>query len=387
MNDTKRALSRRSFLKFVAFAATAAVLDACTPQSTPQPTTPAGASSPTKPAATATPAPTAAKLEKELRVLNWGDYIDFAIKPFEEKFNCKVTIEYFGSEDEAISKIKAAGFGVYDTVNLGVGYLKPVVQMGLIEPLDVKRIPSYELSYERFKPGPFEVDGKIYGVCYAWGTNALMYNTELAPAPVDSWAAFWDPKFAGKTSLVDKAKDQYLAAMLYLGLDFVHPSLDDWPKVTKAIKERVKLMKTLWSSGDDITRYIINKEVWLADMYDGLGHQIEEQFPAAKYVIPKEGTYGWFDGPLMVKGAPHPNLTYEWINFVTSTEMAKLVAEQVKYCPGNSKVADLLDPKLRTQLGLDKPAETLKGLRFWEALGPEWDRRILDAWTEAKASA
>lgn len=89
----------------------------------------------------------------------------------------------------------------------------------------------------------------------------------------------------------------------------------------------------------------------------------------------------------MVKGAPHPNLTYEWINFVTSTEMAKLVAEKVKYCPGNSKVADLLEPKLRTQLGLDNPTNTLKSLRFWEALGPEWDRRILDAWTEAKASA
>jgi len=214
-----------------------------------------------------------------------------------------------------------------------------------------------------------------------------MYNSELVSSPVDSWAAFWDPAFQGKTSLVDKAKDQYLAAMLYLGLDFVNPSLDDWPRVVQAIKDRAKLMKTVWSSGDDITRYMVNKEIWLCDMYDGLGHQIEAEYPAAKYVIPKEGTYGWFDGPLMVKGAPHPNLAYEWINFVTGAEMARLVAEQVMYCPGNSKVPAALDATLRTQLGLDNPEETLKGLRFWENLGPEWDRRILDAWTEAKASA
>jgi len=147
------------------------------------------------------------------------------------------------------------------------------------------------------------------------------------------------------------------------------------------------MMKTAWSSEDSVMRYLVNKEVWLADMYDGLGHRIELEYPACKYVIPKEGTYGWFDGPLMVKGAPHPNLAYEWINFVVSPEMAKLTAEEVMYSPGNSKVPEMIESDLSKLLGLDDPERTLKGLKFWENLGPEWDRRILDAWTEAKAAA
>lgn len=369
-NQARYAMNRRRFLKLAGLTTAALAAQGCGATPVPAPT--------------AVPAP---QLESELNVLCWGAYIDHCIEPFQSKFNCKVNIEYYGAEDEAISKIQAAGPGVYDSVNLGVGYLTPTAKMGLLEPVDVSRLPNYELMFDRFKPGPFEVDGKIYGLCYAWGTNAVMVNTKLAPVPVDSWASFWDPQFKGQTSLVDKAKDQFLSAMLYLGLDFTNPSLDDWPKVTEAIKERAALMKTVWTSEDAIKRLFINGEIWLGDMYDGLGHQIEQETADCKYIVPKEGTYGWFDGALLVKGAPHPNLAYEWINWVASPEMAKLTAETVLYSPGNSKAPEMLDESLRSLLGLGNAEETLKGLKFWINLGPEWDRRILDVWTEAKAGA
>ena len=373
-NNKKTNISRREFLRISAGVGVGLLATAC------------GASAP---AAAPTSAPAAVaneELEKELNVLNWGSYIDFAIKPFEEKYGCKVNIEYYGGEDEAITKVKASP-GKYDTFNIGVGFLEPAVKQGLVQPLDVSRIASYNDMYPEFQPGPFEVDGQIYGLCYSFGSNALMYNSELIPAGVDSWSAFTDPQFKGKTSLVDKPKDQYLAAMLTLGLDFTQPKEEDFDKVKQVMKDRVANMRTLWSSGDDITRFMINKEVVLADAYDGLTAQIAKEYPAIKYKVPQEGTYGWFDGPELLTGAPHPNLTYKWIEFVTSPEMAKLVAEQVNYSPANSKVPQMISAELRTQLGLDDPGATLKGLKYWVNLGPDWDRRIADAWTEAKAGA
>jgi spermidine/putrescine-binding protein len=153
------------------------------------------------------------------------------------------------------------------------------------------------------------------------------------------------------------------------------------------MKDRVANMRTLWSSGDDVTRFMLNKDVVLADAYDGLTGQIHKQDPAIVYKIPKEGTYGWFDGPELLVGAPHPNLTYKWIDFITGVDMAQQVAEQVNYSPGNAKVPDKLTAELRTQLSLDNPTDTLANLKFWVNLGPDWDRKISDAWTEAKAGA
>jgi spermidine/putrescine transport system substrate-binding protein len=327
----------------------------------------------------------AGKLEKELNVLNWGGYIDFAVKPFEQKYGVKVNMEHYGSETEAFAKVKASP-GRYDTFNVGVGYLQPAVAQNLVQPIDVSRVASYRNSYPQFKPGPFQVNGKIYGVDYAWGTNGIAYNTKAVPSPVSSWAAFWDPAFKGKTALSDKAHDQYLAACLHLGYDFNQPTDAQWPQIRQAMIDRAKNMRTVWSSGDDLKRFMAQGDVILADCYDGLGVGMHAKTPSIVYAIPAEGTYGWYDGPELLANAPHPNAAYAWINFVTDTKMAMQVAKEVNYAPGDSTVPAKLPPSLRKQLNLTDPQSVISKLKFWQPLGPSWDKKIESAWAEAKAS-
>ena len=323
------------------------------------------------------------KLEKELNVLNWGGYIDFAVAPFEKKYGVKVNIEHYGSETEAFAKVRSSP-GRYDTFNVGVGFLEPAVAQGLVQPLDIERIPSYKESYPEFQPGPFEVEGKTYGVAYAWGTNGIAYNGSLVPSPVTSWDSFWDPAFKGKTALRDTAKTQYVASCLYLRLDFNKPSDEQWDKIEEAMIARAKNMRTLWSSGDDLKHFMAQQDVILADCYDGLGVSMHEAQPEVVYATPAEGTPGWYDGPELLARAPHPNAAYAWIDFVTSTAMQLQVAKKVNYAPGNSKVPSLLSDKLLTQLNLKEPETTLSTLKFHNALGAKWDKRISDAWAKAK---
>lgn len=329
--------------------------------------------------------PAAGKLESELNVLNWGDYIDFAIKPFEKKYGIKVNMEHYGSEAQAFAKVRQSP-GRYDTFNVGVGYLEPAVAQGLVQPIDVTQVPSYKDSFPAFQPGPFEVNGKTYGVAYAWGTNALAYNQRTIPKPVKSWAAFWDPAFKGRTALVDKHMAQFIAACLYLGIDFKQPKEREWPRIKHAMIARAKNMRTLWTTGDDLQRYMVQGEVVLADCYDGLGHTIHAKDQDIVYLEPREGTPGWFDGPEVLTGAPHPRAALAWINFVTSMPMQIDVMKKVNYKPGNRVAPTKASAKLRTSLGLQKPEATLSSVKFWRALGPEWDQRIADAWSEAKAS-
>ena len=324
------------------------------------------------------------QLEKEINVLNWGAYIDHIIQPFQDKYGVKVNIEYYTSEDQALAKAKASP-GVYDTFNVGVMWLDPAVKQGLVQPLDTGRIASYDQMYDAFHPGPYAVDGKVYGIGYGWGTNALMYNEEMAGGVVDSWAAFWDPKFKNNTALADKSRDEYLATMFYLGLDFNAPKDEDWERITQAMKDRVANMRTLWTSEDDQKRLMINNEVALADGYDYLTAVIAKENPKVHYQVPKEGTYGWFDGPELLVGAPHPNAAYKWIEFMTSAEMGKISAEQNGIHPANKQVSGMISPELNAELGLDKADETLGLLKFPISLGVDWDRKISDAWTEAKA--
>ena len=51
------------------------------------------------------------KIGGEINILSWGNYIDFALPCFEEKYGVKVNIDYYADEQEAMNKIRAAGLG------------------------------------------------------------------------------------------------------------------------------------------------------------------------------------------------------------------------------------------------------------------------------------
>src|SRR5207237_1178486 len=70
-------------------------------------------------AAFAGPSAADEKIGGEINILSWGNYIDFALKPFEEKYGVKVNIDYYGDEQEAMNKIRAASTGIHDIVFLG----------------------------------------------------------------------------------------------------------------------------------------------------------------------------------------------------------------------------------------------------------------------------
>src|SRR5690606_33493964 len=49
-------------------------------------------------------------------------------------------------------------------------------------------IPSWNTVDKRLQQAPWHtVDGKHYGVPYQWGSNVLMYNTEVFPEAPTSW--------------------------------------------------------------------------------------------------------------------------------------------------------------------------------------------------------
>src|SRR5690349_10934287 len=91
----------------------------------------------------AVPALAQDKIGGEINILSWGNYIDFALKPFEEKYGVKVNIDYYGDEQEAMNKIRAAGLGTHDIVFLGAGFEDVAIKQNMLVPLDLEKIPSF----------------------------------------------------------------------------------------------------------------------------------------------------------------------------------------------------------------------------------------------------
>ncbi len=96
------------------------------------------------------PAPAQDKIGGEINILSWGNYIDFALPSFEEKYGVKINIDYYADEQEAMNKIRAAGVGTHDIVFLGAGFEDIAIKQGLIAPHGREpRVPRLPMSTSR----------------------------------------------------------------------------------------------------------------------------------------------------------------------------------------------------------------------------------------------
>ena len=323
-----------------------------------------------------------------LNVMTWGAYIDWAIPEFEKLYGVTVNLDYYNSEQEAINKLKAGRLGTVDVVFLGSGHEIQAFNQEIIVEVDTSLLPSFKELYPFFQENARDTaDGPAYKIPFAWGTNAFMYNADLIKEDITSWSAMYDPQYAGKLSLNDRAEMVYWYTCLALGIDINDSSDETMEKVRAELEEQIKLNKTLWSTGDDIVQYMMNDEIWIAHAYSGLAVTLQSQGKNIKYVIPEEGAQGWFDNLCLCKDAPNPDLAYLFIDYMISKDIQIGVAENVAYALTNKAAGDALSDELKVIVGMEDTENTLPALNLSEFLGVDWNTKVNQMWTEVKAGA
>ena len=79
---------------------------------------------------------------------------------------------YTGTSDEMYTKIKAGGGRGTAQVWFEGDLTKRLFDAGLIDPIDLKKVPNYKNLFPLFQNAPYNTyDGKNYGVSIAWGPD------------------------------------------------------------------------------------------------------------------------------------------------------------------------------------------------------------------------
>lgn len=324
---------------------------------------------------------------KTLTVANWKGYgsdADYGAKAFEEKYNCKVEHVYFTSLEEMLTMLKTGGIGTIDVILPNSQYIKPALDEGLIQPIDVSKISTYSKLMESLTsfPDANGKDGDVYAVPWTWGTTSLGYNPEAITGEVDSWSALWDAQYAGKVGLFDDFNTEIMITALYLGEDPYNPDLDKVKEALLALKANTK---TYWASYDDFIKPYTAGEITIGNMWTGIASQLKSADEPVSYVYPKEGTIGWTDFWAVAKDAPNYDLAMKWIEYMTDTEFQTAFATDVNaHCPVNNDVLDSLTDEQKQVLWIYPEAPQNIVL---QASQEEADRQAwLDLWNEVKAS-
>ena len=320
----KPSINRRDFLKLAGLSMGAAGLYACSPGGSGD----------------------EAELTGPVDTLVFGGYNDQDIaRTFEEKYGIKVNHAVFNDNEEAYTKMKAGGMEQYDVLQADSFYFRKYWDEGMIDVLDYADFESAATLYPEFQDVEiWRQDGGYLAYPSMWAPYPIVYNPDYVDPPPDSWSALWDPKYAGRISMLDRPVEAIVATALMLG--FENPfalTTEELKAVEEALIEQKPLVRTYWRDVEQLSNIMAGEEVYLSMAFGpGAAAEIRDRGTPCEAVIPKEGSQGWIDGSAIVKGAKNPEAAIKWIDHQYSPEGYIVLSEYMPWGVPNKKAVEML---------------------------------------------
>ncbi|MGI9297041.1 MAG: ABC transporter substrate-binding protein [Gammaproteobacteria bacterium] len=323
--------------------------------------------------------------EEYLDIVAWAGYVERGesdpkfdwVTGFEKQSGCQVRVKTAGTSDEMVALMNEGGF---DVVTASGDASLRLIAGKRVQEVNTDLIPSWNTVDPRLQNAPWHtVDGKHYGVPYQWGSNVLMYNTEVFSSPPDSW----DVVFKSAT-LPDGESNQgrvqafdgpiYIAdAALYLmthnpGLGIKDPyelNEDQYKAALELLREQRKIVHRYWHDAFIQIDDFKNEGAVASGSWPFQVNLLRGDKQPIASTVPKEGATGWADTTMIHADAPHPNCAYKWMEWTLSSNLQGDLAAwfgSVPVVPSACQSSDLLGEDGCRINGMDN----FERIHFWK---------------------
>lgn len=319
--------------------------------------------------------------------LNWFAfgtvYSDaYLLEPFVKGTNVSVKQTPWTGADEMLAKVRGGGAQLFDCASIPQQFVQQVAKDGLIEPVDLANVPNFSGLFPEFKNSPYvNADGKVWGVPWVWGANAVAYNKKHLPS-VTSMSSLFDEKNKGRVSMRDDPEDSLAVAALYLGIKEPFKMQDvELQEVKKLLLKQKPLIRSYWKSVSELQTLFANDEISVAWAQLAILAPLRNANIDMGWVWPSEGVLGFFNGQCTLKGTARKKDAEAFANFLIGPEYGVRLADKTGYATTSDLARAKMSPELVAKAGID-PAR-LKLLKFKELIPnrPTWQR----VWDEVKA--
>jgi spermidine/putrescine transport system permease protein len=316
-----------------------------------------------------------------LNIFIWSNYLpDGVVSEFERRFDAKVTIELYDSNEALLAKLQSGGVS-YDLI-VPSDYMVAVLrEQGLLEGIDRERITGFSNLDPQFVGLGYD-PRNLYAVPYMWGTTGIAYRRDKVAGEIESWAALLDERYRDRISMLDDVRETLGAALKYLGKSLNSTDEGEIARAAEVLIGQKPLVKAYDSGGFD--QLLLSGDVWIAQAYSGQIARAMVDDERIGYAIPREGCTFFIDNLCIPKGAQNPELALQFISFVLEAKTAAEIANQTGYSTANLAARPLIRPELLTNEAAYPARESLERCELIEDVGAAvgiYDRW----WTEIKS--
>lgn len=316
----------------------------------------------------------------QLNIYNWGNYTSpEMIKKFEEKYDVKVTITDYDSNDTALAKVRQGGTG-FDIAMPSQSHLPIWIAEGLIQEVDVGKMENAKNLKKEWANPEFD-PGRKYSAPWLLGTVGVVVNTDTYKGPSDSWGILFDPpaELKGKINIVPEMSDVLYAAIKYNGGKLCETD----KAILKKARDTLVNAKPNWVAMEYNTIEKMTAGDFSATSdWNGSALRQRLQKPSINYFYPKEGFTYWSDNVVVLKEAKNLENAKLFINFIMEPENAAMMSAFARYANGVEGSDKFMPDDMKNAPELVVP-EDKKGIaEFMKLCDPATQDLYTKIWTE-----
>jgi spermidine/putrescine transport system substrate-binding protein len=259
---------------------------------------------------------------KQLNIYCWTYYIpDSVLEKFEREYGVTIIFDQYDSNETMYAKIQTGGGG-YDLVFPSGDYVSIMIKQGMFEKIDHSRLSNLgnidPLVLEKAAYDP----QMEYSVPYYFGAAGIAVNTARVPQFEKSWSIFGRSDLKDRMTMLDDMREVMGDALVHLGY-----SVNS--KNPAEIAAAQNLINNTWKpnlvkfDAEAPGKGFATENFWVIQGYTEMVYQeiSEEQKKNTVFFIPPEGGPAYIDSMCILKGARHPDLAYEFIDFIHRPEI------------------------------------------------------------------
>ncbi len=205
----------------------------------------------------------------------------------------------------------------FDLGGLQGGAEAELAQAGKILPWDLTKIPNWQAVWPWAQDiRHAKYDGKQYGLPIVINADSMIYLPDKV-GKIDSYAAVFDPKLKGKTSMEDAWINSAIFTAIYLKQNAISKIQDPGNLTPDELgvvmeflikKKKDGQFRRLWNGWEDGLQLIKSQEVWVMTGWEPIVLAAQKAGVNAQYAVPKEGYEGWSNDLILHTGAKSRDL-------------------------------------------------------------------------------
>ncbi|MEQ1885568.1 MAG: spermidine/putrescine ABC transporter substrate-binding protein [Bryobacteraceae bacterium] len=318
-----------------------------------------------------------------LNVYNWSDYIaPETVANFEREFRVTVRYATYESNQEMLAQVMSGNSG-WDVVFPSADFVAPMRDLGLLAPLDHRRLPNRQALAKTFAAPPWD-PGLQWSMPYMHGATGILYQRGHIPEP-QSWVDLWDASLRGKITMLDDAPEVFAACLKKLGRSLNSGDAGE----LEAAKHEALLQKPLLRAylNAEVRDQAVSGDVIAAQAWAVTAAQaITAASGKLGFSYPKEGFPRFADNAVILRESRRAELAHHWINYLLRPEVAASIAQSTHTATANGEAQRLLPPEVREDPVLYPPDAIYVRAEWFQPQTVPSQRMRDRLWTEIKSA-